>query len=269
MNTNCSHSFSKRSGFTLIELLVVIAIIAILAAILFPVFAEAREKARQTVCLSNVKQIGLATMMYVEDYDETMFPPQTSDGNPNHQVTWDGTYDYTNYPNWTFNAATGLLGPYTKNGPIQDCPSAASVPVGNPPVAIAYGLNMLLYFSTSFQSTGNPTLAAFDEPTNTILIADCAGIYGSGSNIQVYRNNFLDWPSMVEPDVQGRHMGFANVAWMDGHAKALTVTYPTTTIYGTPPSAFKQYNIGDLTRNGVTGNAAEDNYYFELQKPTS
>jgi prepilin-type N-terminal cleavage/methylation domain-containing protein len=64
----------QRGGFTLIELLVVIAIIAILAAILFPVFAQAREKARQTTCVSNLKQIGTAFMMYVQDYDET-YPP--------------------------------------------------------------------------------------------------------------------------------------------------------------------------------------------------
>lgn len=68
------------TGFTLIELLVVIAIIAILAAILFPVFAQAREKARQTVCTSNVKEIGLAWLMYVQDYDET-FPPTNSTQN--------------------------------------------------------------------------------------------------------------------------------------------------------------------------------------------
>ncbi len=67
----------KKSGFTLIELLVVIAIIAILAAILFPVFAQAREKARQASCTSNVKQIGLAWMMYVQDYDES-YPPTNS-----------------------------------------------------------------------------------------------------------------------------------------------------------------------------------------------
>ena len=64
----------RRSGFTLIELLVVIAIIAILAAILFPVFAQAREKARAISCISNLKQIGTASMMYTQDYDETIVP---------------------------------------------------------------------------------------------------------------------------------------------------------------------------------------------------
>src|SRR5437899_22610 len=70
----------RRTGFTLIELLVVIAIIAILAAILFPVFAQARDKARQATCLSNCKQIGLAHMMYAQDYDETFSPSRYNSG---------------------------------------------------------------------------------------------------------------------------------------------------------------------------------------------
>src|SRR5690349_4121179 len=79
-----------EKGFTLIELLVVIAIIAILAAILFPVFAQAREKARQTTCLSNTKQMGLGLMMYAQDYDETMTPAYYY-GNPNAGGNLDAT----------------------------------------------------------------------------------------------------------------------------------------------------------------------------------
>jgi prepilin-type N-terminal cleavage/methylation domain-containing protein len=75
------HIRKSNKGFTLIELLVVIAIIAILAAILFPVFAQAREKARQTSCLSNCKQIGLSLQMYAQDYDETL---------PNAGPNWPG-----------------------------------------------------------------------------------------------------------------------------------------------------------------------------------
>src|SRR5271165_6318670 len=92
-------------GFTLIELLVVIAIIAILAAILFPVFAQARAKARQTVCLSNMRQMGLATMMYAQDYDE--------------RLPLAATTTASSYLNWH-----NLLIPYTQNEQIWVCPSA-------------------------------------------------------------------------------------------------------------------------------------------------
>ena len=95
-------SVSERRGFTLIELLVVIAIIAILAAILFPVFAQAREKARQIACLSHAKQIGTATMMYTQDYDE-MYP----------SAHW-GIYFVS-------------IQPYTKNEQLWACPSHSGV----------------------------------------------------------------------------------------------------------------------------------------------
>src|SRR6056297_2712951 len=105
----------RRRGFTLIELLVVIAIIAILAAILFPVFARAREKARQTSCLSNVKQIGLAWQMYVQDYDECI-PPYYVPNSVRGPELPDLGSSTTLY-------RQDLIYPYTKNIQIWICPS--------------------------------------------------------------------------------------------------------------------------------------------------
>ena len=100
----------SRGGFTLIELLVVIAIIAILAAILFPVFAQARDKARQTACLSNQKQLGTAIMMYTQDYDETLPMGYNRSRNSWGKVTV----------------------PYAKNMQIYTCPSAPSIMARTP-----------------------------------------------------------------------------------------------------------------------------------------
>jgi len=105
----------KSRGFTLIELLVVIAIIAILAAILFPVFAQARAAARKTTCLSNTKQVGLAVLMYVQDYDESfplLFVPEDATCQPQ---------DYSNFV-CTTAAWQNLVQPYTKNWGINICP---------------------------------------------------------------------------------------------------------------------------------------------------
>ena len=106
-----------RRGFTLIELLVVIAIIAILAAILFPVFAQAREKARQASCISNHKQLSLAMMQYVQDYDET-FPARYFPNDIGYACSTTPVTYLFDAPN-----KTTTLSPYIKNNDIYRCPS--------------------------------------------------------------------------------------------------------------------------------------------------
>jgi prepilin-type N-terminal cleavage/methylation domain-containing protein len=120
----------RRNGFTLIELLVVIAIIAILAAILFPVFARAREAARRTTCISNLKQIGTATMMYVQDYDENF---------PSMQRTYfygHGATDVTR----TDTPAVALH-PYTKNKGMWICPTSRRGANADAPGLAAFGFS--------------------------------------------------------------------------------------------------------------------------------
>jgi prepilin-type N-terminal cleavage/methylation domain-containing protein/prepilin-type processing-associated H-X9-DG protein len=165
---------NRKRGFTLIELLVVIAIIAILAAILFPVFAQAREKARQTSCLSNSKQICTSMLMYVQDYDETMPVCVT-------------------YPNW--GAWPNLIQPYNKNWDIMFCPSGgkrlqASWDLGpqyhwwaNWQYFSQYGFNWdylnnakgdCSNFSVGAGGLGGPptALAAINSPAATVMLTD-------------------------------------------------------------------------------------------------
>src|SRR5437899_10125822 len=116
---------AERNAFTLIELLVVIAIIAILAAILFPVFARAREQARKTACLSNMKQIGLALGMYIQDYDQ-VFPP-------GGLKVWEASKKTDR------NLLAVQLQPYTKNDQIFHCPSDRGWDKYLPSVFLAFG----------------------------------------------------------------------------------------------------------------------------------
>jgi len=200
----------RRQGFTLIELLVVIAIIAILAAILFPVFAQARAKARQTSCLSNLHQLGLATGMYVQDYDETFYAHRFNSGtnsNPLLQVVPDPVNDITgNARNRTFWIS--LLQPYTKNYDLFKCPSNGSVNgawvqynlTGGalsfaPNSAIngrgyggqnSYGHNDF-WISPAAPAAGGPTpspatLASISRPSGTFLVVD-ATFYGVGPDV--------------------------------------------------------------------------------------
>ena len=177
----------RHRGFTLIELLVVIAIIAILAAILFPVFARAREKARQSACLSNVKQIGLAIMMYTEDYDELL---------PGYQQA--GVYWWD------------ILNPYMKNRGILVCPDKIDWNYGHATDKSGYGLNEDIFTA---DAAAKVSLASVQSPSETIGAAD-----KDQGNARCIGNSFsasVTWPY----NVGTRHNDGANFLFMDGHSK--------------------------------------------------
>lgn len=191
----------RRKGFTLIELLVVIAIIAILAAILFPVFAKAREKARQTSCLSNLKQIGLACMMYAQDYDERMVPEYVCPpGGKEQFIRWSGRLD-----------------PYIKNSQIWTCPSD---------VDTNYGTYGMFYGWSSWMTTisgggscynqGGVPINKISNPADIGVIADTMDCYYPGN-----ANNYWGWrpAGYVCGRFSARHNDGANVTFADGHAK--------------------------------------------------
>jgi prepilin-type N-terminal cleavage/methylation domain-containing protein/prepilin-type processing-associated H-X9-DG protein len=151
----------KTKGFTLIELLVVIAIIAILAAILFPVFAQAREKARQISCLSNEKQIGLASVQYVQDYDET-FP----DGQPSAPGAYGGF-------GWA-----GQLYPYVKSLAVYVCPDDTTTPNAFfAPYTSSYCFNEDLVNNTYFAKaiTVNCAYSKLNSPSKTVVLCEAQG----------------------------------------------------------------------------------------------
>ncbi len=187
-----------RKGFTLIELLVVIAIIAILAAILFPVFAKAREKARQTSCLSNVKQLALGLLMYAQDYDETI---------PDRRISGAGCSGPLPVVNWQ-----QLVYPYVKNEQIFLCPSnpgggCTSWPANMPPYSSSYGMNACGIPDTP----GDVQIAQILRPSELIWIGD--------GPQNVVRWGSQDPNAGCSTNYMAIHNGGNNFAYFDGHAK--------------------------------------------------
>jgi prepilin-type N-terminal cleavage/methylation domain-containing protein/prepilin-type processing-associated H-X9-DG protein len=247
---------NSKGGFTLIELLVVIAIIALLAAILFPVFARARENARKSSCLNNVKQVGLGFMQYAQDNDETFFvAAPTQPGCVGQGYGW-----------------AGAMMPYVKNIQLYKCPSDTYTVGGtttyfghtDPLTTVSYAYNRNV--------AGNPVMADHVGPAKTVLAFECRsvavltnplapnwgdaewgggcggneastagnggdgtpGVAGSGNDGWIQRNGLarnvmhMGNPSRINDnatistgDYTGRHLGTGVFLFLDGHVKAL------------------------------------------------
>lgn len=197
----------KAIGFTLIELLVVIAIIAILAGLVFPVFARAREKARTTSCLSNLKQLGMATTMYVQDYDERL-PGTWDNAMGNNQLNgWMFYRDFPNEHQGDFDPSRGSVFPYVRNTPVYQCPSDSVQ-------ANSYALNALLAGNTgSIGYHAGRSAGEVGRPTCTFLLIE-EETNSNGSTDDAYLVPPGNRPSQ-------RHSGGSSFAFCDGHAKWL------------------------------------------------
>jgi prepilin-type N-terminal cleavage/methylation domain-containing protein/prepilin-type processing-associated H-X9-DG protein len=270
---------ANRRGFTLIELLVVIAIISILAAILFPVFATAREKARQTSCLSNLEQLGKACLMYTGDNDD--FQPGCADGpggvNQTGGWVYELSYDDTSSANSKFDVTQGSIWTYVKSKQVYTCPDDTHGQNNG----LSYAINSCIDQPQAYKTTNNvkvlPGLnaAQFDDPSDIMLLCEEAAGVGNTIGGKTYPNSltgttddgYLDfafgyssttpgYPNLfstrhggtgttVNNVSNGGNSGGSNVVFLDGHAKWQSIgqLYKTDPTTGTPSWSIPYYTI--------------------------
>jgi len=261
----------KLRAFTLIELLVVIAIIAILAAILFPVFAQAREKARATACLSNLKQIGLAVQQYVQDYDETY---------PNGTDNWIVGTTAANVGGWA-----GQIYPYVKSAGAFICPSDAEENV-----LCSYGYNDNFATNTGQGGTGITSgrqASTFNSAVKTVMLCEVFGSIASASNsyTSIAKDNCNNGWNWCSPPARGwydgryatgilrnsavvfsaasltsafvpaagRHQNGSNYLLADSHAKFLPGTLVDGGQVATSPTFCCPVNTGPSSQSSASG----------------
>ena len=224
----------RRKGFTLIELLVVIAIIAILAAILFPVFARARENARRTSCSSNLKQIGLGMIQYSQDYDERMVPFREA-GPGSNSFVWQE-----------------IIQPYIKSRQLLICPSSTNT-------ALSYSYNGSLGVS------GGLSMAAVQLPSQTPNIVDARGTNTLNRGLYFFQDparmlgRYADNAVAAVDDLSGvgigdRHLDGVNMAFADGHVKWAKTPGKIQLDPGAVQGPGLPMNAIDYNVNGVVGN---------------
>jgi prepilin-type N-terminal cleavage/methylation domain-containing protein/prepilin-type processing-associated H-X9-DG protein len=204
----------KKQGFTLIELLVVIAIIAILAAILFPVFAQAREKARSIACVSNMKQIGAAMLMYAQDYDETLVWYSNRDCVNGRKLWWE------------------IIMPYVKNVEVYKCPSVTLKGSGcYKGIGVVYP--HVISCPGALPGVPGTNLAQLKAPSSTAMFAD-AGVWDDCPFPLIYcaLDYGFTWTCYMcgagppadqkwPLSIGFRHQNAANVGFADGHVKPI------------------------------------------------
>jgi prepilin-type N-terminal cleavage/methylation domain-containing protein/prepilin-type processing-associated H-X9-DG protein len=225
---------SRRRGFTLIELLVVIAIIAILAAILFPVFARARENARRASCQSNLKQIGLGIMQYTQDYDEK-YPLRRINGIALPANGTNAANPNANDVPWHF-----VIQPYVKSYQLFKCPSNTSTGALNNtnalvPRSYVASNNGASNFGGSGPIHDGLAMARVDSPALVIMVGE-----------HTDRADPEFWDNQADTNVQG-HLGTTNFLFADGHVKALK---PTATV--TPTNMWNITNTAPPNTNLIT-----------------
>ena len=257
----------RTRGFTLIELLVVIAIIGILAAMIFPVFARARESARQAVCMSNLKQLSLAMLMYAEDHSGGYVPAAS----PDNLMRWHGRRPSLDEP---FHPEEGPLWAYYHHDRLKACPSFS-------PTSREYGFEQGTggYGYNSQYVGGSPVgwpqmcVPAKEflilKPAETVMLTDTAFMDCEGN---LFEYSFCEapyyqfWNSPADPSTHFRHNGLANVAFCDGHARAMPMVYthasgwcPSPLIGGDEVVAYTE----DLLREARLGFLSEDNSLYD------
>ncbi len=287
-----SSSLIKNRAFTLIELLVVIVIIAILAAILFPVFTQAKESAKRTACISNIKQITLATLMYVDDYNEKVpssnpiSPPAGSGWYSGVQYWYGAMYQTT--PSYfgpkIYEAKDGMLVPYMKNVEIADCPKASDLPLY--PWLDPGDVNKLrVAYAGGSAMFGHGSLETVEIPAETILLADTATL-SNGVAVRAIYGFTLTYPyNFTLTLIHGRHNKRATIGWCDGHVKVhLVEPLPLngTTIFDSS-SSYAKNNLGivykwprisqsfddsNVKLNGFSKHVYDFYYYYETKPPS-
>ncbi len=233
----------------------VIAIIAILAAILFPVFASAKAAAKRTQATSNLKQMGLAWIMYGNDYDDTLMRIRIAGAGTKSFYFWGG-YDSATQ---TLTPQDGLLYPYTKGVGVESDPAFPNnlrTAIGQ--TGFGYNYNYLspsTYAPPTYAETPvSVNYGQINKVAETVAFATSAQLSFGSSNV-LQGNAYLEPPSSQYPTFHGRHNGFGVVLWCDGHAKVFKPTLRTQPFgySGTgTPAQYAAVNLGEISNGDLT-----------------